>query len=62
MENTLRAEIFFPETPAKRGLPLSGPESGRRYEWKWVNFSRFLYDKVEDLYIPEAVYNAISKT
>lgn len=27
-----------------------------RYEWREINWSRFLYDKKEKLYIPEQVY------
>lgn len=27
-----------------------------RYEWREVNWSRFLYDKKERIYIPEQVY------
>jgi len=30
-------------------------DSYSRHEWRTVNFSRFLYDKVEDIYIPEEV-------
>jgi len=27
-----------------------------RYVWKEVNYSLFLYDRLEDIYIPEQVY------
>ncbi len=27
-----------------------------RYEWRTVNWSRFLYDKQENVYIPEDVF------
>ncbi len=36
-------------------VPTVKPISGWRYEWRCVNFSRFLYDRFEDLYIPEEV-------
>jgi len=29
---------------------------GKRYEWRVKNWTRFLYDKEEDLYIPESVF------
>lgn len=27
-----------------------------RYEWRVVNWTRFLYDKHDDVYIPESVF------
>ncbi len=36
--------------------------SGWRYEWRCVNFSRFLYDRVQDIYIPEQVCKDLLQT
>lgn len=38
------------------GLSASLEPDKSRYEWREVNWSRFLYDKKENLYIPEQVY------
>ena len=37
------------------GEPYSSV-GGERYERREVNWSRFLYDKADDVYIPEEVY------
>jgi hypothetical protein len=65
MENTLRVPISIPETISPgngTGSPMPVSKSGERYQWRWVNFSRFLYDEIEDLYIPEVVYNNLFKS
>ena len=65
MENTVRAPISIPETicPGNgTGVSIPASKSGQRYQWRWVNFSRFLYDEVEDLYIPEEVCNNFFKS
>jgi len=34
-------------------------QANARYKWKRINFARFLYDQVENIYIPENIYNAL---
>ncbi len=46
-----------PQAPRGSGIGLC-PAAGfhKRYVWRRVNFSRFLYDRLEDIHIPEQVY------
>ncbi|MFB3926068.1 MAG: hypothetical protein ACE14T_08435 [Syntrophales bacterium] len=37
-------------------IVLSLELDSQRYEWREVNWESFLYDKLEDIYLPEAVY------
>lgn len=63
MENALQPEENLQKMIAAErdaGLHPKGSETGR-YHWRWVNFSLFLYDEVEDLHIPESVYRKLRK-
>ncbi len=60
MENLVLNKTNSPKLlPSKEKQVLAEPDE--RYKWVRINFSRFLYDGIEDLYIPEAVYRGMSK-
>ncbi|MFB3925620.1 MAG: hypothetical protein ACE14T_06160 [Syntrophales bacterium] len=59
MERLLRHSGTGPEGIYAGQGPLNGTGfngDALRYRWKKVNFSRFLYDSQEDIYIPEEVF------
>ncbi len=57
MNGTMHETMRPPVTSKGGGIGLC-PSAGfsGRYVWRRVNYSRFLYDRLEDVHIPEQVF------
>ena len=59
MNRTIHHTMKPPVAEGGSGIGLcSAAGFNRRYVWKRVNFTRFLYDRLEDIHIPEQVYQS----